>query len=443
MTIEQISCPSVANFIWSEGRFARGIEVATPDGRTDALAAVRGQFAVVANGRGGELILARDMLGVNKLFFGLKSDGTFDWSNYWFELLDRGFPPEQIWSLPSGHYAVLDRAKRKLDLTRFADLPFNDADHFSQDEITAQADRVRKRLGRIFEQLRPLAAGRKLYVTLSGGLDSSTIAVLAREIIGEFTAVTFCVGPNGRNFQPSQDYAMASRLAADLGVNFLPVVVSEDELIESLDTVLRYGQDWRDFNVHCGLVNAAIGQAISQDQRADGELGARALLLTGDVMNELMADYEIVDHDGKHYYKLPHVPMPKLRRWLLSGLDSGDREVGVFRHYGIDVLQPYALCAEEYVGVPASLLALPKAKQGFVKKVMGDRIPAYIYDRRKVRAQVGSENEVDGTLAVMVRHGFDARQLMMRFAELFSVDAYYLKNFIRAGFYRFTSQYPG
>jgi asparagine synthetase B (glutamine-hydrolysing) len=443
MTIEQISRPSIANFIWSEGRFATNIEFAAPAGRTDALAAVRGQFAVVGNGQGGELILARDALGVNKLFFGLKSDGTFDWSNYWFELLDRGFAPEQIWSLPSGHYAVLDCARRKLDLTRFADLLFNDADHFSQDEIAAQADRVRKRLGRVFEQLRPLAAGRKLYVTLSGGLDSSTIAVLAREIIGEFTAVTFCVRPNGRNFRPSDDFAMASRLAADLGVTFLPVVVSEDELIESLDIVLRYGQDWRDFNVHCGLVNAAIGQAISRDRRADGEPGARPLLLTGDVMNELMADYETVHYDGKDYYKLPRLPMPKLRRWLLSGLDSGDREVGVFRHYGIDVLQPYALCARDYVGVPASLLALPKAKQGFVKQVMGDRIPAYIYDRRKVRAQVGSENEVDGTLAVMIRHGIDSHRLMMRFAELFSVDASYLNKFLRAGFYRFTSQYPG
>jgi hypothetical protein len=39
-------------------------------------------------------------------------------------------------------------------------------------------------------------AGRPLYVTMSGGLDSTGVAVLAREIIADFVGVTFRVeGP--------------------------------------------------------------------------------------------------------------------------------------------------------------------------------------------------------------------------------------------------------
>jgi len=442
MTIEQISRPTIANFVWSDGRPAGDLALAAAARPTDVLAATQGQFALVEASRGGELFLARDALGVNKLFFGLKRDGTFDWSNYWADLLDRGFAPEEIWSVPSGHYAVLDRSKRALDLNKFADFHFNESDHYSQDEIAARAARVRERLVQVFEQLRALAAGRAFYVTLSGGLDSATIAVLARQIIGEFTAVTFCVRGSGGAFRPSDDFAAASRVAEDLGVRFLPVLVSEEELLGSLDTVLRYGQDWRDFNVHCGLVNAAIGQAISRDRSAAGETGERPLLLTGDVMNELMADYESVHHAGQEYYRLPRLPMPQLRRWLLSGLDAGDREVGIFRHYGIDVIQPYALCVEDYLGIPASMLALPEAKQAFVKAVMGNEVPAYVYDRRKVRAQVGSEEDMDGTLAVMIRHGIDSHQLMTRFSELFQIDTAYLGKFIRAGYYRFTSRFP-
>ncbi len=176
MTIEQISRPTVANFIWVDDRPAEGLALAAAARPAAVLAAAHGQFALVEASRGGELVLARDALGVNKLFFGLKSDGAFDWSNYWADLLDRGFAPEEIWSVPSGHYAVLDRSKRSLDLTKFANLRFNDADRYSQDDIATQAARVRERLARVFEHLRELAVGRALYVTLSGGLDSATVA---------------------------------------------------------------------------------------------------------------------------------------------------------------------------------------------------------------------------------------------------------------------------
>ena len=93
-----------------------------------------------------------------------------------------------------------------------------------------------------------------------------------------------------------------------------------------IDPVLMYGQDWRDFNVHCGIVNLAIARAI----RAEHHDGARPLLLTGDGMNELMADYSPVIHNELEYYSLPRLPPGRLRRFLVQGLDAGDREVGIF-----------------------------------------------------------------------------------------------------------------
>ncbi len=39
--------------------------------------------------------------------------------------------------------------------------------------------------------------------------------------------------------------------------------MTPDELLEPLDVVLREGIDWRDFNVHAALVNAALAREIA------------------------------------------------------------------------------------------------------------------------------------------------------------------------------------
>ena len=57
-------------------------------------------------------------------------------------------------------------------------------------------------------------------------------------------------------------------------------------------------------------------------------------------------------------------------------------------------------------------------------------------------AQVASAAGVSGTLATVVDRGFDSRRLARRFAELLDVTENDLGNLIRAGFYRFTAEYP-
>src|SRR5262245_47081549 len=103
-----------------------------------------------------------------------------------------------------------------------------------------------------------------------------------------------------------EDVRYARRVAAELGVPHRIVRVTADELVSHLDVALGYGQDWRDFNVHCALVNAAIGSALVG-------AGDRPVLLTGDGMNELMADYSPVTYRGQQYYTLPQIETARLR----------------------------------------------------------------------------------------------------------------------------------
>lgn len=411
-----------------------------------AFAGLRGQFALHLRdgdgghgGRGGHL-LARDPLGVNKLFFALAEDGEVSSANYFIDLVRAGHAPRNIWSVPSGHLIRLEPARRLLTLEKFSPLTFADDDPASEADLPRHAARIRARLDATFRALRPLLAGRPVYVTLSGGLDSTTIAALAKLHLGPFVGVTFFVGDGSAGPEAGTDVHYARLAAEALGIPLELVELPAGALPDLIDEVLVGGQDFRDFNVHCGLVNAALARAIASSPRS--ATGGRPVVLTGDTMNELMADYTPVHYGPAEYYSLPQLGAGKLRRFLVGGLDTGDREVGIFAQQGIDTIQPYALFPEIYTALPGAFLETATAKQRLARLVMGDLIPSFIYERPKVRAQVGGSKKVGGTLAALVDRGIDAAALERRFCQLFGFDGRELKRWIRAGVYRFTATYP-
>jgi asparagine synthetase B (glutamine-hydrolysing) len=431
---------AVADFLWIRDQPAPTLDLSDPTERLKALSVTDGQFSlhqVLPSEE--EHALARDPLGVNKLFFAIDHAQNVQSSNYWIELIRRGCAPDRIWSVPSGHLLCVTPTRRAFSLRKYARLEFNEG-RSSRDgaDLSYWAQRIRRRLRTVFQRIGDAVRGRRIYVSLSGGLDSTVVAVLAREFIGEFTAVSFAVSSDDRT---SEDLHCAERVAHELGVPLEVVLSTPQEVMSSIDTVLVYGQDWRDFNVHCGLVTAGLGRAIRELHAASGATSA-PVVLTGDVMNELMADYTPVQYNGREYYTLPRLPPARLRRFLIAGLDAGDREVGIFTHFGIDVLQPYAMCAAEYAALPPALVEVSRAKQQLVKAVMGCAVPPEVYSRPKTRAQVGSAAQPNGTLAVLVDNGVDNAVLERRFAELYSLDATALRRFIRAGVYRFASSYP-
>lgn len=419
----------VTNFVWQDGwRTPAGAEA--PDLAREG--AFWGQFAV--HGRDGDTeVLARDRLGVNKLFFTVTSAAEVESSNYLADLLGRGHRLRDIWSVPSGHVVRIALGTGGYELRPHAALAYDASPGAPLADLVVG---IRQALAVTFERLAVALRGRRIFVTLSGGLDSTVVALLAREYLGEITGVTFTMDGVGEG----NDLAFARLVADHARIPLEVVSVSPEEVMDLLDSVLVHGQDWRDFNVHCGLVNAAIGRGLRARLGDDGGR-LRAVLLTGDTMNELTADYSPVVYRGVAHYELPRVPMDRLRRSLVAGLDTGDREVGILNAFGFDVIQPYALVADAVIAVPAALLGVPRAKQELMRAVMGDRVPAVVYHRPKVRAQAGS-TEVGGTLAALVDRGIDGSWLRQRFADLLGVDAPDLQNLIRGGVYRSTPVAP-
>lgn len=392
-----------------------------------------GHFALHKRFDDGSHLLVRDLLGVHKLFFA-QGDGALESSNFLVDLLRAGHAFEDIYSVPAGHYVRVHPGQDAYALGRWGRVHFGAerAVPSAESSLASFADPIRAALERTFRLLARHCAGRPVYVTLSGGLDSTLIAALAREHFANLSAVTFAL-QDARDAGPGSDLHFARRVAADLGLPHVEVLAQPGDVLGLLDEVLVYGQDYRDFNVQCGLVNAAIGRAIGDLHGA----GSRPVVLTGDAMNELLADYTPVEFRGREYFGLPRLDRGRVRRFLVGGLDSGDREVGIFARYGVETVQPFALCAREYAALPANLAVEPGFKSRLARALLDGCIPEYVLTRCKVRAQAAVEGEPGGTLALLVERGIDQAHLEQRFARLLGIDRRAALGLTRAGHYRF------
>jgi asparagine synthetase B (glutamine-hydrolysing) len=394
---------------------------------------LRGAAAAVRRGPGSSWRILRDPLGLNKLFWARADDGGIDIAARPWTLLQAGHRFEEILAIPRG--CVLDVIAGEPPAAPDSIVP---AGWFSADGPTLDVDKAAREISSNLERyLAAVAAAHPtapVFVGLSGGLDSSGIAALTRKHFPAAVAVSFDLDQPGG--QASQDRVVARRLAHDLDLPLLEVTVTHDQLFGYLDTVLVEGIDWRDFNVHAALVNAALADGI------DGALPARdpatpVLVLTGDLANELLVDYHQERYKGVTYYELPRLPAVTLRASLVRGLDSCHRETGVFAAWGLSVVQPYAVAVDAYLTLDGHFLGREERKQQLCREIFGDLVPGYVYSRPKVRAQAGSPELGGGVLAACVDRGYDAAWLRHRFAQLHDVaDTRTLDRFIRAGRYR-------
>jgi asparagine synthetase B (glutamine-hydrolysing) len=395
---------------------------------------LRGAAASVRQGPGASWRILRDPLGLNKLFWARAERGRVDMAARPRTLVDAGHPLDQIRAIPRGCV---------VDVTAGDGQPAPDSivpEAWSASAapwtlgVEEAGREIRERLKRYLAALAAAYPSAPVFVCLSGGLDSSGIAALARSHFPGAVAASFDLARPGN--PPSQDRAMAQRLAHDFDMPLLEVTVGEDELFEHIDTVLVEGIDWRDFNVHAGLVNAVLAAAIDATLPA-GDPATPVLVLTGDLANEFLVDYQPERYKTTTYYELPRLPAAALRTTLVRGLDSCHREVGVFGAWGLSVVQPYAVAADAYLSLSGEFLGLEDRKQRLCRQIFGSLLPEYVYSRPKVRAQVGSPEIGGGVLAACVDRGLDGGWLRRRFARLHAVaDPATLDRFIRAGRYR-------
>ncbi len=405
----------------------------------DMLPTLHGQFALaLTSPEDTTVTLIRDRLGANKLFFALHESGTVLVANYLIDLARRGVPFECIYSVPAGHFMEIDLQHRALRLIPYFSPRIDDTEKGQLRAVVATT--IRTHLDRWFKRLAEQFHSRRIFVCVSGGLDSGLIAAFAKRYFPDVTAYTFGYTQTGD--ESTEDAYYGRLLAEHLELPFRFVPASSDDVLKAVESALVYGQDWRDFNVHCAIVNELLARAMASDlgQATDG---LPPLVLTGDLMNEFIADYTPVVYGGREYYPLPKLDRASLRLALIRGLDAGDREVGIFARHGLDLIQPYGLLLDLYLALPGSLLREGHAKQTLARAIAGDLLPDWIFHRTKVRAQIGNSKEPAGILPVLSESGRDAEWIQNTFRELLGIEhGASLSRFIRAGIYRFINDFP-
>lgn len=392
---------------------------------------LRGSAAAISETAPGQYRLVRDSLGINKIFWAESSDQSILVASRPHRLVTAGCPLSSIYSFSPGQLVDLNLGLRVSQqeslLPRLFGIP--DAPAGDLEETTAN---IAGALAAYCDVLAAAYSNRRIFVCTSGGLDSTGVAAEVREHFKNVTAVSFDLKrPSGA---VSEDRLTARQLAADWRIPLLEVTVTESELLEPLDTVLMEGIDWRDFNVHAALVNAALARAIAGELASTGEPG---LVFTGDLMNEFLVDYHEERYEGNVYYRLPRLGPKSLQRVLVKGAETSHREIGIFEAWNVPVVQLYSIAAHLYCSLPADFLAVEGNKERLTRLVFGDRIPEYVYKRRKTRAQIGDPEVGKGVLALCIDQGIDQEYLRGRFAALHHVDRIAdLDGFISAGRYR-------
>lgn len=430
----------IKNFYWMGTVFRPLIEPGNGRRWLATLGALRGQFALVLDdGRAGRITFVRDPLGTNKLFFAIHRSGRVSVANYLIDLIKRGVPCEAVYSVPPECALQIDLQQGTLALSRY--LRYVSAERpGATGSLRDIAEAIYRQLDTWFARLADQFRHRQIFVCLSGGVDSGLIAAFARRHFPNLTAYTYSFTHDTDG--ESEDAASARRLAEALAIPFRLVPASADDVLGVIESALTYGQDWRDFNVHCAIVNELLARAMKTDLGQAGER-SMALVLTGDLSNECFADYTPVVYGGREYYSLPKIDKESLRRVLIRGLDAGDREVGVFAQHGLDVIQPYGLLADAFLNIPASLLNEPDTKQRLAREVAGDMLPDWIFSRPKIRAQIGNSRCVTGILPTLVDSGRDSVWLRRAFRDTFGIqDDGFFNQFIRAGVYRSLHRFP-
>jgi hypothetical protein len=367
-----------------------------------------GQYAR-AERVGDDTLIARDPLGCAKVFYGRSRDGTLVVGNRIAALVGRGVLLSEIASCPPGRLVAVGQGTRP---RMFGTQPPPQAQTFAFDP-DALRSHARERLAAAFSALAERHRGARFVVCLSGGSDSSIIAGFAAKYLPGAVCCSFSFRPAnaGSDFghdldqldAGSDDFRAASRVARYLGLPLLPVLRPSEAVRDALPLAVGLCQDWRDFNVHCAVVNLFLAQDIRARFPDDD-----VVVLTGDLMNEYMCDYREEIVDGHVYYRQPRVDIGRRRDFFVMGLDAGDREIGVFGAYRLTLYQAFALLSDLYMAIPASELERANFKHWLNDPLLPDGLPDLI-SRQKTRAQVGGRDM--GVLGVCHRLGVTPAQL--------------------------------
>lgn len=374
-----------------EGRHAFGTRSDTEaalhlweDESTRVAGRLDGMFAF-AIADGDDLFLARDAIGIKPLYVGSRSDGYVFAS----ELKALVGVAERVEEFPAGSWYHTQHGYRQ-----FYEVP----DVWPEPRtVSDHCQRIRAALERAV--VKRLMSDVPVGAFLSGGLDSSLIAAIARQHVDELH--TFSVGVAG-----SDDLAAARRVAEHLDTVHHEYVLTHDEVLEKLPEIIyhleSFDQDLVRSAIPCYFTSRLAAQHVK-------------VILTGEGADELFAGYryyqgvssdEVLHHElRRSVQELHNINLQRVDRLTMAHSIEG--RVPFLDTELIELAQT----------VPAQL-KLRKSPQGdwqekwILRKACEDLLPSEITWRVKAQFDEGS-----GTVGLLGRG-------LERFAPDTEIEAY-------------------
>jgi len=223
-----------------------------------------GMFAFVIY-HNGEYLMARDPLGIKPLYLGKSADGATTYFASEIKTL-QGFT-DSIKEFPAGHWLHSKMGWNRYYNTRETIQSFdgNEADALPLIRETLY-EAVQKRM------LADVPVG----VSLSGGLDSSIVSMLACK--GTEQLHSFAVGVEG-----SEDLAAAQQMSDFLSTQHHQLIYNEADMVKALPEVLYYLETFDPALVRSAIPNYFLAKLTSDHVK---------VFLTGEGADEIYAGYE-------------------------------------------------------------------------------------------------------------------------------------------------------
>lgn len=228
------------------------------------------EFAlIIYDGETGELIAARDPIGIRPLFYGYDRSGGVVFASEAKNLVGlcgeiRPFPP--------GHYYAGG------EFVRYADLTGVDA--YIQDDLETACRKIRDKL--IAGVDKRLDADAPLGFLLSGGLDSSLVCAISALVLGKEIR-TFAIGMD----KDAIDLKYAREAADYIGADHTEVFMTREQVLQSLEEVIAMLGTWDITTIRASMGMYLCCKAIHE--RTDIRV-----LLTGEISDELFG-YKYTD----------------------------------------------------------------------------------------------------------------------------------------------------
>jgi len=304
----------------------------------------------------GHWQISRDETGVAPMYFTKDCDGNMCFASEVKALLR--FSTE-ISEIPSGYKVSETDSRRYFSLEAKAPMQ-KDPEAIASELLNLLSLSVSRRIN-----------SESIAISLSGGLNSSAIAALARPWVSSMH--TFTVG-----LYNAPDFQFGSEIAKKLGSNHHEVMISLDIILRNLPLLIYHLESFDAMLVRAGIVNYMAGEAASEYV---GEV------FTGAGGDELFAGYDYLTSKPEMKSDLEILSIiDRLHNTTLQCVDRCAGAYGLRSHVAFTDPQ----IVDYAITIPAKLKFNKGVERWILRKAMEDILPENILNRPKAAIWEGS-----------------------------------------------------